>query len=187
MPKRRYRRLVLIALATLTFLPAARGSAEEYYFALIFGSETRPKQLRLTHTWATFVKASGTGPDLSTYALEEVTISWLPATLSIRVFAHDPEPGVNLGLHQTLRYVRSQREFVTVWGPFVVTPLLYERALAQAARLRAGVVRYRAISSPFDQSISGCIHAVSDVDPMFGRWNNPLIRVGIPASRHIAE
>ena len=45
---------------------------------MIFGSQSKPKLLRYTHTWATFVRAVGEGPDLNTYSLELSTISWLP-------------------------------------------------------------------------------------------------------------
>lgn len=186
MPTRIRRRVALLVLTLLAILPATRSSADEYYYAIVFGSQSHPKVLRYSHTWATFVRAVGTGSDLSTYALEEVTISWLPASLVVRVLAHEPEPGVNLGPYETIRYVQSNRENITAWGPFAVTPLLYQRALAQAARLRSGTVRYRALSGPRDLSFSDCIHAVADVDPQLGRGSYPLIRVGTSASRYIA-
>ena len=53
---------------------------------MIFGSQSNPKQLRYTHTWATYVRAVGEGPDPTQYALEAHTISWLPQTLVVRVW-----------------------------------------------------------------------------------------------------
>jgi len=41
----------------------ARGG--EFYYVMIFGSQSSPKLLRYTHTWATFVRAVGEGPDPS--------------------------------------------------------------------------------------------------------------------------
>ena len=35
--------------------------------------------------------------------------------------------------------------------------------------------------------ISDCIHAVAAVDPVFGRGHYPLIRIGDPASRFLAQ
>src|SRR5947209_13374239 len=102
----------LSPLLVACLLWAAPARADEYYFVVIFGAESVPKQPRYTHSWATFVKATGCGPDLNTFRLEAFTISWMPATLDIRPLALLPEPGVNLDLHTSLRYVLSQREEV---------------------------------------------------------------------------
>ena len=50
-------------------LGAAEGTARggEFYYVMIFGSQSDPKLLRYTHTWATFVRAVGEGPDPSNY------------------------------------------------------------------------------------------------------------------------
>jgi hypothetical protein len=168
-------------------LPGQRTRAHEVHYLLIFGSQSSPKQLRFTHTWATFVRATGEGPDPSTYALQVHSISWLPRTLNVRVWSPCPEPGVNLDLYQSLQAVYSKGESVTMWGPFVIRDLLYERSLEVAQFLASGAVQYRAIDSQFDLEISDCIHAVSAVDPVFGRGHYPLIRIGKPASRYIAR
>ena len=39
--------------------------------------------MKYSHTWATFVKATGEGPDPAAWRLEEHTISWLPQTLNV--------------------------------------------------------------------------------------------------------
>ena len=84
---KRFRRFLSLAAASFLAwnLGAATAVADEYYFAMIFGSESQPKRLRYTHTWATLVRAVGEGPDLNSYALEQNTISWLPTTLEVRV------------------------------------------------------------------------------------------------------
>lgn len=166
---------------------AARARADEHYFALIFGSQSSPKVLRRTHTWATFVKAVGEGPDLSTYALEVNTISWLPASLKVKVWRPWAEEGVNFSLQQTLKYVYSRDESVTLWGPFVIGRPLYERSLRVRRIAEDGTARYRAISTGKDMLISDCIHALAAVDPVLGRNHYPLIRIGKPASRYIAR
>jgi hypothetical protein len=168
------------------------GSAEpvragESFYVMIFGSQSHPKQLRFTHTWATFIRAVGEGPDPSTYYVEYRTISWLPATLDVRVLAAHPEPGVNLDLYASIDTVLADRERITMWGPFVATKLIYDRAAAQVARLESGTVRYRAIDGSQDLTIDDCIHAVADIDPVFGRNHYPLVRIGKPASRYIAK
>lgn len=166
---------------------AGGASAGEFYYVMIFGSQGHPKQLRYTHTWATFVKAVGEGADPNAYALEANTISWLPETLDVKVWRLRPEPGTNLDLDQTLAAVYSRNEHVTMWGPFRVQKAIYERSLAVRGILDNDTAQYRAISGPGNLLISDCIHAVAAVDPLFGRGHYPLIRIGKPASRYIAR
>jgi hypothetical protein len=161
--------------------------AGEYYYALVFGSQSEPKRLRYTHTWATLIKATGEGNDLTTYALEVNTVSWLPRTLKVKVWRSSPEPGVNLDLYSTLNAMYANHESVTMWGPFVVEKLIYERSLRVTQILNSGSAQYRAIDSPRDLLVSDCIHAVAAVDPIFGRNHYPLVRIGKPASRFIAR
>lgn len=181
-------RPVAIALLGLAFAwPAGEARGEEFYYVMIFGSQSRPKRLQYTHTWATFVRAVGEGPDANNYTLYPHTISWLPESLDVRTWNLVPEKGVNLDLDQTLDAVYRHREEVTMWGPFRILPLVYERSLGVKAILDSGRAEYRAISTPRNLLISDCIHAVAAVDPIFGRGHYPLIRVGKPASRYIAR
>lgn len=180
-------RIAAFAMLALLADGSRRASAEDFYYVLVFGSQSHPKQLRYTHTWATFVHAQGTGLDPDNYTIEAHTISWLPESLNVRVWALRPEPGVNLDLEQTLAYVLQNGESVTLWGPFRVDPRAWERSLFVRRVIDSGIPRYRAISTAYDLTISDCIHAVAAVDPEFGREHYPLIRVGKPASRYIAR
>src|SRR4051794_4980508 len=171
------RRLWAALLAALVVsLASSSVAAAERYYVLVFGSQSHPKLLRYTHTWATFVRAVGEGPDPSGWAVEQHTISWLPRTLDVRVWNPSPEPGIILDLYQTLGAVRAHDEHVTLWGPFVITPDLYERSLRIDQILQGGAVQYRAISTASNLLISDCIHAVAAVDPVFGRSHYPLVR-----------
>jgi hypothetical protein len=176
--------LVLVLLGALLNTSA---SASEYYFTMIFGSQSEPKQLRYTHTWLTVIRAVGEGPDLSTYNLELSTISWLPRTLEVRVFSPCPEPGINLDLYETLRVVLASGESITMWGPFVSHEELWERSLFIRSILDSGQSQYRAIDCSMDMRISDCIHAVAALHSELGRGHYPLIRIGKPASRYIAH
>lgn len=178
--------LVAVLLSLLAWAPSqAEGS--EHYYVIIFGSQSHPKLLRYTHTWATFIRAVGEGTDPANYALEHHTISWLPRTLQVRTWRLTPEPGVNLTLDQSLDTVRSNRERIVMWGPLSVDPVYYWRAIEVEQKLLSGQFVYRAIDGDVDLAISDCIHAVAAVDPVFGRRHYPLIRIGIPASRYIAR
>jgi hypothetical protein len=167
---------------------ASRARANDYYFSIIFGSETKhPKKLAYTHTFATFIHAFGEGPDVRTYQLELNTISWLPRTLNIKVLRPWPEPGVNLDLYETLSFVLGANEHVTMWGPFVEDQPTWERSLHVSQFLNSGAAMYRAWDGPSSLYISDCIHAVTAIDDDHGRGHYPLIRIGEPASRYIAR
>jgi hypothetical protein len=160
--------------------------AEEAYYIILFGSQSTPKRLEFTHTWATYVKVVKEGPDPASYQLTYHTISFLPASLKVRVFAPHPEPAVNLDLYQTLDYVLGNGESVDVWMPMRVTPQLYERSLLQWHRLMRGEALYQAIDPPNDD-VYDCIHANAALDPDFGQFHYPLIRVGKPATAYIVK
>ncbi|WP_165246887.1 hypothetical protein [Paludisphaera soli] len=179
--------LILAAACGLVAGAATEARAQDRFFVVIFGSQSRPKQLRLTHTWATFVRVSGESADPNTAEAYQHTISWLPATLDVRVWAARPEPGTNLDLDRSLAYVQGNGEHVTAWGPFEIRPDAYARSLEILSLLESGQVEYRAVSTRYNLLISDCIHAVAAVDPQFGRGHYPLIRVGKPASRYIAR
>jgi hypothetical protein len=181
-------RPIVITLLGLAFaMNAGEARGEEFYYVLIFGSQSKPKLLQYTHTWATFIRAVGEGPDANSYSIYQHTISWLPQSLDVRTWSLLPEPGVNLDLYQTLDAVYHDREHVTMWGPFRILPEVYERSLGVKAILDSGRAEYRAISTPRNLLISDCIHAVAAVDPIFGRDHYPLVRIGRPASRFIAR
>ncbi len=181
-------RPVVVAVISLAFgITASETRGDEFYYAMIFGSQSKPKLLQYTHTWATFIRAAGEGPDANDYSVYQHTISWLPQSLDVRTWSLLPEPGVNLDLYQTLEAVSRDREHVTMWGPFRIYPLVYERSLWVKGILDSGAAQYRAISTPRNLLISDCIHAVAAVDPVFGRGHYPLIRIGKPASRFMAR
>ncbi len=178
------RRLATIALVALALTTPAR--AGTYYYAMVFGSDASPKQFRYAHTWATFIKATGEGTDPNAYAIELRTISWMPQKLDVRVLNPIPEPGVNVDLYRTLAIEYGHGDTVTMWGPFVILPEIYERAGGVISVLESGEARYRAISG-MEILTGDCIHAVAAVDPIFGRGHYPLIRIGKPASRYMAR
>jgi hypothetical protein len=177
--------VALIGVISTVSAETARG--EERYFSMVFGSQSSPKRLRYTHTWATFIRVVGEGDDPRGYQVYQHTISWLPSSLEVRTLAPLPEQGVNLDLYATLDAVYRNGENVTMWGPFENVPQVYERSLRIKEILDSGAARYRAISTPRNLLVSDCIHAVAAVDPIFGRGHYPLIRIGKPASRFIAR
>src|SRR6266849_8471790 len=163
---RKLRTLLVLGTALLlsnVLLLEAR--ADESYYMIVYGAQRTPNVPRFTHTFATFVKATGEGDDKSKYKIEEHTISWIAKTKEIVVARARPEPGVNLCLEDSLRLAVALEEKTSMWGPFEIKKELYDRALKQIDRLESNKVEYKAIDRRFrPESAINCIHAVSDLD-----------------------
>jgi len=165
------------------------------YFVLVFGAESSPKRAKYTHTFFTIVKATPNLDAENTYKLEVHSISWLPSSLNIRVIKLRPDCGVNLDLHRTIRFCRSNGECVVMWGPYELNPTIavefYNKTLKQIARLNSGRVLYKAIDPDYGAAstyISNCIHAVTDLDGLARRSSYDEIQnFGIAASAQLAR
>jgi hypothetical protein len=169
---------------------ALTGPPGERYFVLIFGSQSTPLQPKYTHTWATVAKVTGCdGPGAPT--VEEHTISWMPASLDIHPWSFRVEPGTNLPLNFTIEEMLRNNERVSVWGPYEIAAGLYHRFLVQKGFMDSGQVGYQCIDSVGEAARTGtgcdCIHAITDMDPLFARNRYPLSYFGNSASRHIVR
>lgn len=171
-------------------LEAQPAPANERYYAVIFGSQSTPKIPRFTHTWATVVKATSTEGQAAP-TLELDTISWMPATLKIRPFDRHPEPGVNLGLHETIAAMKDAGERISMWGPYEVRTAGYRRFIIQKNFLESHAIGYQCVDSRGEAAKCGngcdCIHAITDMDPEFDRTRYPLRWYGEAGSRHVLE
>ena len=204
MPRSRSRGLLLCAvlqacgcsaLAQKTPTPAAQLNGQELsrlpvppnerYYLLLFGSQDALHRPKYTHTWATVVKATCT-PGCPDPALEVHTISWLPTSLDIRPLSREVEPGTNLGLNDTLNYVLGGKEKVVMWGPYQVSYPFTVRFLTQKAFLDSGAVGYQCDDVIGEAARYGngcdCIHAITDMDPLYPRWRYPLAVYGVRAT-----
>jgi hypothetical protein len=179
MPRRIMRRLgepdrlgsALGALAVLCLL-SGYARADDRYFVVVFASQGDINLPRFSHTFATFIKASGQGPRPETYSLETHTISWSPASMVVRAVRFIPEPGVNLDLPASLRWAQTLGAHISRWGPFEIRKELYDMARAHIARLEAGAFEYKTLDLGVRPRIaSNCIHAVCDIDQEDGLLN----------------
>src|SRR3954470_15005743 len=125
----------ITVIAMFSAFTAGSAKGEERFYSMVFGSQSSPKVLRHTHTWATFIRVIGEGDDPRGYQVYQHTISWLPATLEVRTWRPAPERGVNLDLYATLEAVSRKGEDVTMWGPFEIAGPVYERSLHVKAML----------------------------------------------------
>lgn len=161
---RRFRWGAVAWTAALLWLQTAGAApADEFYYVALFGSQREPNDPNYSHTFATFVRASGDGPHATEYDVEDCfTISWLPANTRVRTRALLPEPGHDFTLEETLNIVLGDGERVSMWGPYQIDERLYNGALRRYSQLNGGQVRYKAVDSGYPiNRVSNCIHAVS--------------------------
>ena len=180
-------RPVVIALLGLAFaMTASETKGDEFYYAMIFGSQSKPKLLQYTHTWATFIRAVGEGPDANNYSVYQHTISWLPQSFDIRTWSLLPEPGVNLDLYRTLEAVYRDHEHVTMWGrPDPPGGLrAFARREANSRQRGGGIPGNQHTAEPASQRWHPCGGRGRSC---LRRGHYPLIRIGKPASRDIAR
>lgn len=164
--------------------------AHEHYYVLIFGSQGLLREPRLTHTWATAVRTMEQ-PGHPRRILAVDTISWMPATLDIKPGNLTPEPGVNLTLTETISEMLKQKEQICLWGPYEAWMGLYIRFLKQKEFIDSGKIGYQCIDqvggAAQQANASNCFHAITDMDPKFGREEYPLILYGHAASENIVR
>ena len=120
--------------------------------------------------------------------MDTTTISWLPTSGRIRVYAPRPEPGRNYGLVETVHNATAVGERVAMWGPYEVPSDFGGRFVARKHDLDSGRFQYRAVDTAVRKThVTDCIHAVSDIDRAFNRGRYPLNRYGDRATAFIVH
>lgn len=138
---------------------------EDRYYMLVFGEQDEANTVRLSHTFAVFVKATDESVMTGDTQIESHTISWMPSSLTLQPMRKEPVPGVNLSLSDSLEWAKSVGARVTVWGPFRVKKELYDMAVAQEERLNTTPLGHILLDTKHrGKTASNCIHAVSDLD-----------------------
>jgi len=163
--------IVSVALLAIIFSRPVAACAQEkatetndLYFMILFSQERDALAPRFSHTYAAFVHAQLTRA-AKDYQFDTHTISWLPATLDVRLL-RPPEKGVNLGLKASLDQSVRLRTRISMWGPFRIKKELYDRAVAQEARLKSGKLLYKALDGAVraEKQAVNCFHTVADID-----------------------
>ena len=150
-------------ICSLALPGAAR--ADDKYYLLLFASQGQPTIPRWSHTFATFVKASGAGDHPAKWKLETHTISWLPASGAV-LPRFKSDRGRNYDLPDSLATARSQNARVYLWGPHETNAEFYELAKKRIAQLESGAWAYRLLDGKDRHlSICNCAHAVCDLVP----------------------
>jgi hypothetical protein len=169
------------------------------YFVLFFGSQDFFRHPKYTHTWAALVRvpAGGCNPaGLVTKgcidpALDVQTISWLPVDGTIEPRNYVVEPGRNYGFHETLKFAYDGNESVAMWGPYEVWHGFAHRFMVQKQFLDSGAVGYQCVDVRGEAAKLGngcdCIHAITDMDPIYPRWGYPLLYYGKPGTGHLVR
>lgn len=157
-------RVLKTTLVVLCFaLTSAVASAADRYYVIAFSWEGNPPIARLSHSFATFVKVS---QDYGVEEVEEFSISWMPASLRIKIFAR-PETGRNLTIAETFDYCKAHGGQILGLGPYEISKDLYEAALRQLRRLESGRVAYKAadLRQRWRGYAFNCYYAVTDAAP----------------------
>jgi hypothetical protein len=162
------------------------GKDKDMYFMILFSQDGgwRP---RFSHTYAAFVRAHRAGPKDSD-KLATHTISWMPATLDVRLL-NGPEQGVNLSLKASLDHSVSMGPPISMWGPYQIQKELFERAVRQETVLKEGKLLYKAIDGGVRADGEGlnCFHAVADIDKDRGLLETGLLAYGDEATAMVAR
>lgn len=186
--------------AKKTPTPAARIDPQELaavppapgvrYYLVLFGSQDWTRRPAYTHTWATLVRATDE-PGCAAPRLDVHTISWLPTKIDIDALSLRVEPGANVELHDTLANAIRTNQNVAMWGPYEVWHGFAYRFLVQKEFLESGAVGYQCIDTVGEAGRNGngcdCIHAITDMDPLYPRWRYPLAFYGQPATAHLVR
>lgn len=160
--------LIFLGFPSVSFAQTDRKA----YFMILFSQDGPGHEPWLSHTFATFIKATGNRADKDHFRLEHHTISWLPASGDVRLLRLRPETGKNFRLKETLKLARSLNTRISMWGPIQIEKKLYQRALRQVKRLNQEKIAYKAIDGRFRPDVaSNCFHAISDIDTDNGFLN----------------
>jgi hypothetical protein len=176
-----------ISTADLAALPPQPGVRQ---YLVVFGSQRPTRQPAYTHTWATLVTTTEVAGAADPLVSEE-TISWLPAELPIEPRSREVVPARNYGLHETVRYVLDTKQDVALWGPYEVRHGFAHRFRVQKTFLESGAVGYQCLDTVGEAARTGagcnCIHAITDMDPVYPRTGYPLVLYGQPASARLVR
>lgn len=174
----------LVALV-LASAPAPAAAPAPRYYVVLFGGQSIPFQPRTAHTFATFVKATPAAD--GAMALEQVTISWLPADRTVEPSRLRASTGKNFTLAETFDIMAKNNARVSMWGPFETDATRYALAAQQAATLASGAVRFRTLDSlGRNRDVQHCVHAVTFADPNLQWLRQPVLRVGEPGTSKLA-
>ncbi|HEV3146559.1 MAG TPA: hypothetical protein VGZ47_21910 [Gemmataceae bacterium] len=169
---RRFLRTISVSLLLL-IMGSSVAHASERYYLLVLAAQSDPPRAVDSHTFATFVKASGEGSNPRAWTLECHTISWMPKNMDIEIRIR-PEAGENIDLNESLIWAWQHQAHVSVWGPYEIDRRLYDLALQQIARLERGQMRYRLADGNLrpKKALNG-VHAITDLVP-----DLPLVYTG---------
>jgi hypothetical protein len=166
------KRLLTVSAAVILLTATGSARAEDRYYMMIFASQSAPNVVRHSHTFAVFAKAFGRGQFPDDYQIEAHTISWMPASGRIWPLRPGPVPGVNMSLADTFKWAEAEGKHISMWGPFPVSPRLYDMAVSQETKLNQGKLQYQCIDTRYRaERAVNCIHAVSDLDLTQSRLN----------------
>lgn len=152
------------------------------FYLLLFGGQAAKGKPMTAHVWATYVRVDAAG------AIEEHTISWLPATGKVRPLALRPEPGINHNLAETLLFICGPRQKLALWGPYEIDECRFRQAVRRKAALDSGAFQYK-LTDGFNRrpTVEHCLHAVAGAHPDVYRRCKVVMRYGVGGAALVAS
>jgi hypothetical protein len=169
---------LLSVIAVVVAFPAHSGplTLQNRFFLVVWGYQGESNLPRESHTFLTVYR----GDDLARGRVAPATISWFPADGGLRLIG--VERGRNFSLPQTLAMACQGRKHVASWGPYEISPALYQRVLARIKLLESGRLDFSALS--LRAGSMNCIEAAGDIT---NKPFHPLISWGYQASRAVVR
>ena len=175
--------LAAFGISTLTLHADEK---DDKYYMVVFAYQGNPNLPRLAQHVRDFCQGAHHDgkPDMD--KLEAHTISWITDPENFGLLKR-PAVGKNLSLEESLQWAVSKNCAVFAFGPYPIKQELYDRAMAQLARLNRGDLAYKATDRRFRASGTAvnCFHAISDM------VDGPLLETGAaygePASAMVRD
>jgi hypothetical protein len=166
----------------------AAATAPKYY-AVLYTYQDGENHVMKSHTFATFVKATGNAA--TKYSWEAYDVSWLPAkfadTLKLSFF---PTAGKNFSVADTLKFAHRLGVEVRTVGPIEIDAELFAAAVRQTEKLAAGSIRYKL----YDSSKGGVLgakgnvlHCIDAIGNIAGDMHSGSVRGHASAERLVAH
>jgi hypothetical protein len=167
-----------VLIAVVVAFPARSDfpSLRHRYFLVVWGYQGVGNPPRESHSFLSVYR----GDDIAKGRVAPATISWFPADRGVQLVG--VERGRNFSLPQTLAIACQGRRQVATWGPYEISPALYQRVLARINLLESGRINYSALS--LRPGSMNCIEAAGDIT---NQPFHPLMSWGHQGSRAIVR
>jgi hypothetical protein len=142
-------------------VPALPATVEAEDYMLIFAAEGVPYRPTHAHCFAAVVRVE-TAADQPPHVVDFRSLSWLPATMSVRALTLGGEKGRNVPLDETIQLCLAARRRIYLWGAYRVKPELAETFRARVITVES-TFKYRPACFLSPRSVCDCVRSVEEM------------------------